>query len=70
MTIDSQIFAVIALISGAIGGALMLRAKVSEIAKTLEAHITADLGQQSSMVDRLARIETKINILLEGREQP
>lgn len=64
----TQVFGAISVISGIIGGALFIKAKVAENTKTLTDHVSADSVFHSSMIDRLARIETKIDALLPNRE--
>jgi len=41
-----------------------IKAEQAEVKDTLEAHTAADLAVQIDMVDRLARIETKLDDLI------
>lgn len=68
MTIDPEFLAVVTVVSGAIGGALVLRAKVGDLATLLAEHTRADTKLQNSLIDRLARIETKLDNVIGGRD--
>jgi len=56
-------------IGGAWGGAKVAlngtRERVKEVQKRLDVHMTEDEKVQREMIDRSARIETKIDILME-----
>lgn len=68
MNIDPEFLAVVTVVSGAIGGALVLRAKVGELGTALAEHTKADSVLQNSLIDRLARIETKLDNVIGGRD--
>lgn len=58
-------------IGGAYGGAKVAlngtRERVKEVKADLSAHMEKDEDLQDRMIDRLARIETKLDILMEKR---
>lgn len=61
------VWTLISLISGSVGAAIYVRAKAIETAQSLKEHMAKDLEQHVSVTDRLGRIETKIDFLLEGK---
>lgn len=65
MTVDSAAIAVISGLSGLIGAGLFMRAKLKETEDSLKKHLTEDGTLHTIVLDRLARVETKIDILLD-----
>jgi hypothetical protein len=60
-----QLVTLISVVSGIIGTALYVRARVEDHETRLAKHEAMDTEFHSSIVDRLARIETKIDVLSE-----
>lgn len=66
---ESWIWAAISLTSAGIGTALFIRSKLEEGSKRLSDHLVVDAQFHTSVVDRLARMETKIDILVDENEE-
>jgi hypothetical protein len=69
MNLDAEVFTIISMIAAVIGGALFLRVKVFETERNFQKHLDSDTAIQGSILDRLARLETKIDLLLTGKRE-
>jgi len=66
---DGWIWAAISLISSAIATALFLRWRLDQNARMLADHLTLDSVFHTTVVDRLARMETKIDQIYERQKR-
>jgi len=61
---DSTVLAAVSLLSGVFATLFFIRTKIEEHAKAMSAHFVEDSKFQTLIVDRLARIETKLDTSL------
>jgi hypothetical protein len=64
----TETMGIVTALSGLIAGGLYMRGKLAETTKTVTEHLAADAVFHLSIIDRLARIETKIDRLGEESE--
>jgi len=68
MNVDIPLFlTLVAAVSSVVGVGLYVRGKVEDTARQVAEHTKADQLTFTSILDRLARIETKIDLLVENK---
>jgi len=66
--IDTSALSAISLLAGALASIWTIRHAFEENAKKLSEHVTTDATFQTIIIDRLARIETKLGMMMEQHE--
>lgn len=63
---EGWVWAAISLTSGAVATALFVKWRLEESGARLSEHLAIDAAFHKSVIDRLARVETKLDLIIDG----